>query len=95
MDMVNAKSKQDPNTLRLSKPEMRWEHDAFLAFHEANRMRATGDNRIRPLNEVSEVDPEWEQSVFTSLDYLRYLEDYYSNLSPEVRAMVESTPDEE
>lgn len=92
--MIAARGQQDPDTLKLTKPVLRWENDAFLALHEANRMRATGDNRIRPIEEVADVNHEWEWDVITELDHLQWLEDYYHNLSPDVRAILERTRNE-
>ena len=68
---------------------MRWTYDAFLALHEAMRIRATGDNHVRPIEQVASVDPEWEQAVFTELAHLRWLEDY-QRLPAELRGQLES-----
>jgi hypothetical protein len=54
---------------------MRYTYDPILALHEAHRMIATGDNHIRPLEVVAEVNPGWENSVLTQLALLRFHED--------------------
>lgn len=75
--------------MKLSRPLMRFENDAFLALHEAHRIIATGDTRIRSLEEVAEVDFEFENDTFTAIELLRWLEDYMVSLPPEVKELVE------
>ena len=58
-------------------------------------MLSTGRIEVRPIEQVAEANQDWENSVYTELDHLNYLQDYYTNLSPEFRALVENTPDEE
>lgn len=94
MKMIEVKGNQDPNTLKLSKPTLRFTYDAFLALHEANVMRATGRTTIRPLSEVSEINPEWESDVITEIDHLKYLEDYHNGLDPALRALLEKPAQE-
>lgn len=94
MAMVTSRQTQDPDTLKLTRPEMRWSNDAKLALHEAFSMIVTGRKEVRPREDVASIDHNWERDVFTELDHLRWLEDYYQNLSPDVRKMLEATPKE-
>lgn len=54
---------------------MVYEYDPALALHEAQRMWITGDGHIRSLEDVSAINPGWENSVLTMLALIRFHED--------------------
>lgn len=71
--------------MNLKRPDMRVHYDYHLALREAVWIRRTGTNHIRSLSEVVEIDALWERDVNVALSVLKWLEDYYKNLTPEDR----------
>lgn len=84
---ISAESDDDS----LKRPDMRVQYDYRYALREAVWIKRTGTNHIRPLSEVESVDALWERDVSTALTTLKWLENYYSKLSPEDRAAIEKT----
>jgi len=47
----------------------------MLALHEAYRMWVTKDTHVRSMEEVAEINPDWENTVFNLYAHLRFHED--------------------